>query len=567
MAPPSNFAPQTEQTTDIPSLETAPGAVAVATATPATRGFHLPALPTLLLGGWIVGSAGFLLPVVIGLLQVRALRRSALPWRQAQSLVSRLALELDVRQRVDLLRHEAVAGPMTSGLFGPTVVVPMDADEWPLEDLERAIVHELEHVRRRDWLSQCLARVICAGYWFHPLVWIARQQLALEAERACDDVVLQRAEATRYADQLVELAKRLSTAHHQPLLAMAARRDLATRVRALLDRRQARGRAGVTVVTLASLAAVALVITMSPWRVVAAQQSPTSPQTQQAPSSSQAQTAPAAAKFDVVSVRPCDPKANQIAGGRGGWAGTSSPGRLHLDCQSMVMLIHMAYVTFGDDRFNAPNTMPEDRLIPLPDWAHSERFTIEGKADGEPSGIVMRGSMLRAVLEDRFKLKMHRETRVVPTEELVVAKGGPKLTPLKPGACVPYDWSTFPQKALEPGQARCMTSTEMDSANNWVRTSEGESLDQMAANLTNTERQVVNKTGIQGFFTFRIVFQGSQSGGAPPFKTALRDQLGLELRPAKGTREFFVLDHVERPAPDGPSPTTAAPPRATGSVR
>ena len=202
-----------------------------------------------------------------------------------------------------------------------------------------------------------------------------------------------------------------------------------------------------------------------------------------------------------------------------------------------------------------------------PDWALSEPFTIEGKADGEPTGDVMRGSMLRAVLEDRFKLKMHRETRAVPTEELVVAKGGPKLTPLKPGACVTFDWNAFPQPALEPGQHRCRTGTEQDSAYNWVLTAEGTTLDELAGFFTTeSKRLIVNKAGIQGFFSVRVVYQGTPSSGAS-FTFALRDQLGLELRPAKGTREFFVLDHVERPAPDGPLPIISAPPRATGSAR
>jgi uncharacterized protein (TIGR03435 family) len=447
----------------------------------------------------------------------------------------------------------------------------MDATEWPSEDLERAIVHELEHVRRRDWVSQCFTRVVCAVYWFHPLVWIAHQALRLEAERACDDAVLQRAEATDYADQLVGLAKRLRAAHRQPLMAMADRRDLAARVRALLDGHQARGRAGTAVIVLACLACVALAFALSPWRVVAGQtpSSPRSAAAEQAPSSPQSGTA--TPRFAVVSVRPCDPKGMPSGGGRGGWAGTSSAGRLRLDCQSLLMLIHTAYVTFGNDRFNAPYTMPADpSLESAPEWVHSDRFTIEGKADGEPTAVVMRGSMLRAVLEDRFKLKMHTETRAVPTEELVVAKGGPKLTPMKPGSCVPYDWNSFPQPALEPGQHRCTSSTMADSNNNWVDTVEGISLDELAAaRLTHSKRLVVNKTGLQGFFTFRLVYQGGEPGGAPPFATALKDQLGLELRPAKemGTREFFVIEHIERPAPDGAYPVGNLPARARGGGR
>src|SRR6185436_19249408 len=120
----------------------------------------------------------------------RAVRRSGLSWTQGHALVSSLASDLGIHRAVDVQLHQAVSGPMTSGAFRPTIVLPVDAPTWPIADLSRAIAHELEHVRRADWLTQCLARMICAVYWFHPLVWIAREQLSLEAERACDDAVL-----------------------------------------------------------------------------------------------------------------------------------------------------------------------------------------------------------------------------------------------------------------------------------------------------------------------------------------------------------------------------------------
>jgi beta-lactamase regulating signal transducer with metallopeptidase domain len=145
-----------------------------------------------------------------------------------------------------------------------------DAETWNSEDLNRAIVHELEHVRRGDSASRSLARAICAVYWFHPLVWIAWRKLVLEAERACDDAVLIRSEATAYADQLVGLAKRMSAAQGPPLMAMASRADLATRVAAVLNARQRRGRAGMLALVLACAAAVVLVIAMSPLTLVAA---------------------------------------------------------------------------------------------------------------------------------------------------------------------------------------------------------------------------------------------------------------------------------------------------------
>jgi TonB family protein len=223
---------------------------------------------TWLLAAWGVGAALFLMPVATGLWQVRRLRRSAAAWPERQAIVDGLA-----GRRVEVLVHNGLAGPMTCGVWRPAIVLPCDAAQWAAADLERALVHELEHVRRGDWAMQCMARAVCAVYWFNPLVWMAWRKLALEAERACDDAVLARSEATAYADQLVELAERLAGAK-APLLAMASRADLTLRVGAVLDGSQRRGRASQWTVCVAGVVAAGLAIAVAPLRVVRAQQAP-----------------------------------------------------------------------------------------------------------------------------------------------------------------------------------------------------------------------------------------------------------------------------------------------------
>jgi uncharacterized protein (TIGR03435 family) len=197
-----------------------------------------------------------------------------------------------------------------------------------------------------------------------------------------------------------------------------------------------------------------------------------------------------------------------------------------------------------------------------PEWIRSDRFTIEAKGDGAAPEAVMRGPMLQAVLEDRFKLKIHHETREVPVDELIVAKTGSKLTPFKPGACVPFDWGAYPSPPLEPGQHRCDTVSERDKDGHWVLATEGMTLDEVAAQFTHSDRPVINKTGLTGIFAFRVVYEG-----APDFNSAVKDQLGLELRPARARREFLILDHAERPTPnDAPAITAVEPPPAKGVV-
>ena len=220
----------------------------------------LPSFATLLRSIWAVGTALLLLGLAIDLRRLRSLRRAGLPWLEKKDLVRSLAIARGVRTPVDVLLHEGIHAPLTCGLRNPAILLPIDANDWSAADLRRALVHELEHLRRGDWATQLVGRVVCACYWFHPLIWMAWQRLHLEAERACDDAVLECTESTQYAEQLVSLARRMSTARTLPSLAMANRSDLSARVVALLDGTQSRGRVGSAaaagVVSVAGLVAV-----------------------------------------------------------------------------------------------------------------------------------------------------------------------------------------------------------------------------------------------------------------------------------------------------------------------
>ena len=229
----------------------------------------LPSWQVLFRLAWITGALLVLSSLVLDLSRLRRLRRTALPWPALRNFVHSLAAECGISKPVDVLLHEDVAAPLTCGVLRPAIVLPSDAHEWSESDLRCALVHELEHVRRGDWAIQLLARASCAAYWFHPLVWSARRRLCLEAERACDDAVIQNATPTDYAEQLVSLARKLSSSYSQPALGMADRRDLTTRVSALLDVTQRRGRAGFAVITSALALAGLTIITVAPLRTVA----------------------------------------------------------------------------------------------------------------------------------------------------------------------------------------------------------------------------------------------------------------------------------------------------------
>jgi uncharacterized protein (TIGR03435 family) len=354
-------------------------------------------LSNLLLVGWAAGVALFLLPVVVGLWQIRSLRRSGLPWRRGQSVAKALALDAGIQRSVEVLLHEALPGPMTCGVVHPAIVLPRDAENWNPEDLNRAIVHELEHVRRGDSASRCLARVSGAVYWFNPLVWIAWRRLGLEAERSCDDAVLRRSEATAYADQLVGLAKRLSAAQRSPLLTMANRADLATRLAAVLDSRQKRGPAGASAVGLVCTVVFLLLVAISPVTLVAAPQG-----------------ASGKVQFEVASIRPITPDTATTTGVRidGAQFHASMPLR------GFVMLAYGA----------------RPYQLEAPEWTSLQWYEIAAtlpEGHGKTDEV---WEMLKALLAERFHMKTHLQTKDLPIYALTVIQGGIKAKedPLDP---------------------------------------------------------------------------------------------------------------------------------------
>jgi bla regulator protein blaR1 len=260
--PPANAAPST-------TVGSVPSAVPVNTSTaPARTTFFIPSWSMLALGVWFCGAAALMTSLAFDLWRVGRIVRNGLPWIEPGQRVSSPAVEGVVRRAVRVLRHEDVVAPFTCGMWRPAIVLPARATAWTDGDLDRALVHELEHVRRLDWAIQLAARVACACYWFHPLVWIAWRRLCLEAERACDDAVVQQAESTDYAEQLVSMAQRMSGAKARPVLGMADRSDLASRVASLLDATRRRGRAGALAAAGAICAAVVIAGAIAPLRGV-----------------------------------------------------------------------------------------------------------------------------------------------------------------------------------------------------------------------------------------------------------------------------------------------------------
>jgi uncharacterized protein (TIGR03435 family) len=267
----------------------------------------------------------------------------------------------------------------------------------------------------------------------------------------------------------------------------------------------------------------------------------------EAAASAQSPGKTATPRFEVASIKPCKDVAPP--NGRAGGMSSFSPGRMNVVCQVVKGLIQQAY-----DQ-NATGKGRVGRLIPIkggPAWIDTERYSIEAKAESPESQAMMMGPMLQKLLEDRFKLVIHSETTEGPVYLLTLSKGKPKLQAFKEGACTLRDLSEFPPPP--PGPDTCRVYAGRKGPNvSWV--AEGLTLDEFCKiALSGMDRPVIDKTELAGRFNFPLEYLPGEAApsddpsAGPSIFTALQEQFGLKLEPAKAPGEIHVIDHVERPS-------------------
>ena len=251
--------------------------------------------------------------------------------------------------------------------------------------------------------------------------------------------------------------------------------------------------------------------------------------------------------FDVATIKawqpmpaPMPPPGEQIIHQQvvkiapvGGGAQTSDHVRMILNAQQ---LIASAYgLPFGFEK----------RVIGGPDWVdrESDRYVIDAKIDAAHFEAMQKMTpeqqrievklMEQTLLADRFRLKVHFETREMPVYALVVTKGGPKLT-----------------------RAQAAESTRLGLQDNLL-TATAVTIDQWIHSPFLGGREVVDQTGLKDRYDFTLTYSlrapaadAAQSGEPEPpsLFTAMQEQLGLKLEPAKAPVEVIVIDHIERPS-------------------
>jgi len=196
----------------------------------------------------------------------------------------------------------------------------------------------------------------------------------------------------------------------------------------------------------------------------------------------------------------------------------------------------------------------QDLISGGPGWVGSQGFDVDAKVAGEDVAAMkklsgrQRNSMLQALLADRFHLKVHMETKVLPIYDLVVGKGGPKLTEVATAEVAAAE-DKDPEHAKHPGMMRMGPGML-----------KGEALPmQSIANQISyvLEKTITDKTGLKGKYDIDLKWtpedaksggdDGSSESGASIF-TAVQEQLGLKLVSTKGPVETLVIDYVELPS-------------------
>jgi uncharacterized protein (TIGR03435 family) len=479
----------------------------------------LPAWQAVLLSVYLLGFFSLIFRLGLGTIKARALARNA---------------KLCDGKRTS----ESCAVPITVGLLHPTTILPEECTQWPQSRLDAVLIHEAEHARRFDPLIKWLALLNRAVYWFHPAAWWLERELSMLAEEACDAVVLSSGhDAHDYAETLVAMARSVSRSGARVNVVGVAMPGgfLPQRIRKIIQGGTA---PHISRTRMAFIVAVCVIAN-------AAFASATLERSRQIMSSGNKFA------FDVVSIT-----ANKV----------DKPGDLlgniHKQPVGTYAVNHMGLRGLIAAEFFR-DYAKRRLVVGGPAWIDSEAFDIKASTKGS-SGKEEEQLMIQRLIEEKFKLTMHHETRQIPIYALVMVEPlrlGPQLnlhsdsakcsnTPLKqPGPSEPmpaYCKGFFMNP--RPGDMR-------ETGNEIVMEHFGTFLSQ------SLDRTVIDRTGLNGTYDFAIEFApswgwGSEptaDGSAPPsfglpsIFTAVREQLGLELLPQTGPVDVIVIDHVEEP--------------------
>jgi uncharacterized protein (TIGR03435 family) len=229
--------------------------------------------------------------------------------------------------------------------------------------------------------------------------------------------------------------------------------------------------------------------------------------------------------FDVASVVACPPGT-----GLQQWEHDRAPkfvapgGRFTVRASSLQFLIEWAYSIEPAQHPGAPA------------WLATERYDITAKAEGNPTDDEMK-AMLRTLLAERFHLRAHMEQRTLPVLLLSIGKTQPKITPAKEGEAHGIQAE---MRNVEGKTAFHLTATRITLAQ--VCSILGRQLDHV----------LVNRTGLDGEYDFELDLTPTGDGHNPmdaaQLLTAMREQLGFNVKSDKAPVDVLIVENVEKAA-------------------
>jgi uncharacterized protein (TIGR03435 family) len=476
---------------------------------------------------WLAGTLAFCLRLAGGWAAATRLRSTlvGVPSDEWQQAFDRLKTRLRLSQPVRLLISALAESPMVVGWLHPVVLLPTAAlTGLEPAQIEMLLLHELEHIRRGDYLVNILQSIAEALLFYHPAVWWVSGHIRAERELCCDDrAVSLTGDFLTYARALAAI-ERLRVA---PVAVAANGGSLVHRIARLLGQPRPAQRA----YSAPGAAAVVLLVTAG---LAIFAQSAARPQ------------------FEVASIKPSQEMSFMAIRALPG-------GRLNVNAPLRLM-IQNAY------------RLQSFQIMDGPGWIDSERYTIEAKAADDPDRSQMM-DMLRSLLEDRFQLKAHRETRQLPVYNVIAAKGGIKHPPSS-GPCI-----EFPMNGPPPPPAGRGAQAPVPCGHLMITGLGGGVAQMLGDAVPMTEltrilavvlgRTAIDDTGYTGTINVKVRFTVDTTtaglpfspapmqpaGAAPPAEpgapsifTALQQELGLKLESAKGPVEVLIIDHVEKPS-------------------
>jgi uncharacterized protein (TIGR03435 family) len=218
-------------------------------------------------------------------------------------------------------------------------------------------------------------------------------------------------------------------------------------------------------------------------------------------------------EFEAATVKPSPPDADP----RVGTMTSTPPGRLVMKNITLREAVRTAYSLLDPELFGGPK------------WIDSEHFDFDGRAATlVPRDQIMQ--MLQSLLADRFKVKVHRETRTLPVYALTIAGNGPKMP-------------------------RATVGDPTNGATSWGRrnvTAKGSPIEALARMLSDMlMRPVLDRTGLKDIYDIKLDFAEldghTDDASAASLFTAIQEQLGLKLEATKGPVEVLVIDSAEKP--------------------